>query len=985
MHLVRSRLRFILVLPCLFCAGPILGATLQGRVLDPNGEPVLGALVTAEDASTAFRRETTSDTAGAFTLVELSPGSYRLSAQAQGFARLQLSDIRLVVGQTYRVDLQLELEGVSETVDAVADAPVLETTGSSTVKGVLDQISIERLPLNGRNFLELAFLIPGNMPTPNFDPTKTNTVVVASAGQFGRGGMITIDGSDNNDDVVGGPLQNIPQDAVQEFEIATNRYSAEMGRSTASTINVVTRSGSDQLRGAAAVFYRDDALQALPATYDRSQEAPPFDRLQYAVSAGGPIEKGRSHWFGALEYRDQNGATLVGERDVASRTIRRVLAGAPLDDLLGTVRLDWNAGADDLLTFRLAFEDADDTGPSTLDRSIGSASQRQTSENEYQSLIGNWQRTFSGTALNSFSLGYSRFRNQIVPVAPGTPQLTFPSIQDGASFRVPQGTDQDRIELRDSLSLVRGSHSLKLGGEVMFVEGAFDLGVFRAGRLEMIQDFAQFDHNGDGRIDDDDLLFAVTLRSGKPDQDLVLDDIDNTYIAVFAQDDWWLTSSLTLNLGLRWEMDTNSKNISGYDDTNPLVADFYHGDRDRDLDNFGPRIGFNWAPSPRYNIHGGWGMYYDRIVLQIASLERGLDGRALPIEVRAGNVFFLDPETGQFPPFAPSLSDPFSGFVLPGEGASGINIIDNAMENPQTQQWNLGTEVGLTRSLFLRADLLYNEGTNYLIGRPVGSVFNPVVGGPDQVVNIESSVGTRYRGLLTSLERRFGSHRFLASYTLSKAENYTNDDQIPFSNGPIDPLDLEREFGASPNDRRHRLTFAGTFELPAGFLLSPLLTLSTGVPMDILMPTGDSRVPTLERNAGGRRFESGAELNTYLRELNASGGIDGVPLPLVRDDAKFNDDFFSLDLRFSKVFRLGADRSLEAMVEVFNVTNTTNILGVSTRNYSGYSNVLARDSNDPSSPGFLTSSSFGQAVTTAGGVFGTGGPRAVQLGLRFGF
>jgi hypothetical protein len=153
--------------------------------------------------------------------------------------------------------------------------------------------------------------------------------------------------------------------------------------------------------------------------------------------------------------------------------------------------------------------------------------------------------------------------------------------------------------------------------------------------------------------------------------------------------------------------------------------------------------------------------------------------------------------------------------------------------------------------------------------------------------------------------------------------------------------------------------------------------------MDILMPDGGSRVPTLERNAGGRRFDTGAELNDYLRGLNAAGGIDGVLLPLVSDDAEFSDDFSSLDVRFSKVFELANGRTLEAIVEVFNLFNTTNILGVSTRNYSGYSNVLVRDSEDPSDPGYLTSSSFGRPVTTAGGVFGSGGPRAVQLGLRF--
>jgi hypothetical protein len=961
-------------------------ATLQGRVLDPRGDRVSGARVVAEESARALVRETKTDASGIFTLPELAPGTYTVSVEAAGFAATVRKEVVLGVGQTYRLDLQLELEGVSETIAAIAEAPALITAGSSTVDGVISQTGIERLPLNGRNFLELAFLVPGNVPTPNFDPTKTNSVVVASAGQFGRGGMITIDGAENNDDAVGGPLQNVPQDAVQEFQIATNRYSAASGRSGGSAINVVTRSGGEELRGSASLFYRDDDLQALPATYDRSAETPPFDRFQYAGAAGGPLEKGVAHWFAALERRDQDGATLVGARDVSTRTITRTFAASPLEDWLGTARLDWGPTAEDQLTFRFAFEDGEDVAASTLERSIGSAQQRQSSSNVYDALLASWIKTFSGTTLNTLSSSYSRFRNDIVPVAPGTPQLTFPSIQDGASFRVPQATDQDRIQLQDSFAWVRGDHSLKFGGDLQFIDTAFDLGVFQAGRIEMVQDFAEFDHNGDGTVDDNDLLFAVTLRSAFPERDLLLDDCDNTYVAVYAQDDWWLTPQLTLNLGLRYEIDTDAKNISGYDDTNPLVADFYEGDRERDRDNFGPRVGFSYASKEgRFGVHGGWGIYYDRITLEIASLEKGLDGRALPIEVRAGNVFFLDPATGQFPPFAPSLANPFTGFILPGAGASGINIIDNGMETPEVQQWNLGAEVSLARRLFLRADALYNRGTNFIIGRTIGTVFNPVVDGLDRVVNLESSVGTKYRGLLTSLERRGGRHTFLASYTLAKAENYANDDQIPFSSGPIDPNDLEREFGASPNDRRHRFTFAGSFELPLGFRVAPLLTLSSGVPMDILMPDGSSRVPTLERNAGGRRFKTGAELNAYLSALNASGGIDGVLLPLVSEDAEFSDDFSSLDVRLSKVFALGGGQSLEAIVEVFNLFNTVNVLGVSTRNYSGYANVLARDSQNPESPGYLTSSSFGKAVTTAGGVFGSGGPRAVQLGVRFEF
>ena len=236
------------------------------------------------------------------------------------------------------------------------------------------------------------------------------------------------------------------------------------------------------------------------------------------------------------------------------------------------------------------------------------------------------------------------------------------------------------------------------------------------------------------------------------------------------------------------------------------------------------------------------------------------------------------------------------------------------------------------------------------------------------------------------LARRPGDRHWLrASYTLSKAFNYANDDQIPFSNGPIDPNDLGREYGPTPNDQRHRFTFAGSFSLPWSLRVSPLLTLASAVPMDILMPDASSRVPTIQRNAGGRRFKTAADLNAFLAAQNAAGGTFGVLLPLVSDDARFGDSFQSLDLRVSRSFKAFGKAALEAMVECFNVWNATNVLGVSNKNYSGYANVLVRDSEDPESPGYLRSSSFGKPVTTAGGVFGSGGPRAFQLGVRLNF
>jgi hypothetical protein len=955
-------------------------AALSGRITDPQSSPAPGATVTARNVDTAVRFTSISGADGRYALPMVPPGSYEITVELPGFAPWRAAGVTLQVGQDHQLDVRLAVAALQESVVVRNDSRVVSTA----VDGVIAAPQIQALPLNGRNFLELALLVPGNQPTPNFDPTKTNSTLIASAGQMGRGGNITIDGQDNNDDVVGGPLLNLPIDAVQEFQIATSRFGADQGRSASSAINVVTRSGTNVPHGSGSLYARDGAWQARPVTLAAGAPVPPFDRQQLSGAFGGPLRRDRIFWFGAAEYRNQDGAVLTGARDLASRSITRGFSPAPLDDGLWSVRLDAGAGAN-RFTARYAGEDAADTAASAVERAIGSATQRQRATNRYHSVLGSWTSVLSPRVVNALHVSLSTYSNATAPVA-SLPQLTFPSLQDGASFRMPQETTQRRVQVNDNFSIVRGPHTLRFGGGVERVDARFVLGVFQQGRVELVEDFPTLDRNSDGRVDDDDLLFAVTLRSGNPSQALTLPDSDNTHATVFAQDDWSVGDRLSLNLGVRYEVDTEVNNQSRAGELNPIVAPFVRGERRRDLNNIGPRLGFAWSSADAHVVvRGGYGLYYDRIVLEVQSLERGLDGRALPIEVRAGNVLFLDPASGRFPPFAPTVSNPFTGFVLPGAGASGINIIDPRLQAPMVHEFHLGFETDLlgTRA---RVDGIHNQGTDFLIGRTVGEVFNPVVGGPDRVVNIESSARTRYDALLVSLDRELAARSSVRlAYTLAKASNYANDDQIPFLNGPIDPNDLRREYGPAPNDRRHRFVASAQSLLPGQVAVSALWTVSSGVPMDIMLPDGSTRIPSLQRNAGGRVFKSAGELNQFIDRTNADGGIGGTPLPRVSSDAHFTDAFNAFDLRVSRPFTVRGNVRVEPMLEVFNLFNVTNILGTSNVNYSGFSNVLVRDSQDPAQPGYLTSSGFGRPVTTAGGVFGSGGPRALQIAARVTF
>ena len=969
--------------------------SVRGTVTDPSGKSVARATVSLTSVAQGTVRTFTTQDDGVFSFTQLEAASYTLSTSVpSGFGNSRQS-INLAVGQTLSVSVQLAVAESHTTVEVTAGAQQSVDTTSSDLGGVIGARQIETLPLNGRNYLELAYLVPGNAPAPNFDPTKEHTVVISSAGQTGRGGNVTIDGGDNNDDAVGGSLVNIPQDAVQEFQIATNRFSAGLGRSGSTVINVVTKQGSNHLHGGLAIYERDKSLEGLPATYQPVPGlSPTFHRQQYAGDIGGPIRSDKAWWFVALEDRQQLGADLVGVRDTQHQTINRVFSTAPLHDFLTTERIDWQVKEHDRIGFRESLELEDDLSQSSLDRALGTAAYRQTAVNHLQGLTADWVHIFTPSVVNRLSFADNNFINTTAPTSIA-PQITYPDLDDGATYRVPQQTLQFRLQGDDTLSWSHHNHTLSFGGEVQAVDADFNLGVFQQGNIQAVEDFPDFDRNQDGAVNDDDLLFAVGLRSSTPTRPLTLSNNDNFHFAFFGQDDWKALKNLTLNLGLRWEMDSNLNNLSWYGNRNPIVQSFYQGSRHRDFNNWAPRVGFNFAFNPNFSLHGGYGVYYDRITLEIMSLEKGFDGRALALNVSAGNVI-TDPsgmpiylnQDGTFVPGAPEvLSNPFGGFLFTGAGAAGIDVISNHMRNPMIQQFNLGIEKQIGSGLLVKIDGVHNLGTRFIIGRPVGTVFNPDTQGPDNVIDLESAVNTKYDALWVSARQSLKKlGEFDAAYTLGKSFNYANDDQIPFEYSPIDPTNLQREYGPPPNDQRHRLVLSGLGNLPWKFHFAPIFTIASGVPMDILLPDGSERVPTMQRNAGGRQFHNAHQLNAFIASTNAAGGVfeasanANVMLPQVSDHARFNDSFSSFDFRLDRSIKIGEHATLNLMGEAFNIFNVTNILGVSNLNYSGFANALSPDQNNPT-----FSSRFGTPVSTAGGVFGSGGPRAFQLAARLAF
>ncbi len=1053
-------------------------STLNGTVTDPQGAAVAGAQVVITSNATGLSKGTATGGDGGFDVADLTPGDYTVRVSVSGFATSEFKRVRLDVGRASTLDVSLKIAKAGEVIEVTGSQLAVNTT-QSEVQGVVGSEEMQALPLNGRNFLELAFLIPGNRPAPRFDPTKTVTLEVSSGGAYGRGGNIIVDGADNNDEVVGGTLMNFPEDGIGEFQIATNKYTAEVGRSESGIINIATKSGTNRVHGSEYIFVRHKALQGLPATFDRRQPTPRFAREQFGGSLGGPLVRDKLFGFFAGEYLNQDHAVPIGIREFNSDGSGTLIGGSALafvHDARITSKGDWLPTKNDHIALRYSFQRSLDVDNGFLTRPFGSAANRQQSLNRYNSFLANWSRTISSNKVNTFVYQKNYFINFIPFFSPNDPltnpaglaagnEVRFPDLQDGANYRIPQRTRLARDQFRDTFYWSAGKHSLNFGIEYQHYGSDIFFDLFGSGTAYMTEDFpSQNLFTGTPcsvatPCDDTDIPIAIALKSdapGSPSGPFV----HNNYLGMFVQDDWKVRPRLTLNLGLRWDIDFNSlgetdrdkpcPSLTALDPSNPnceFIRNILGPHKGNGkYYNFGPRVGFAWDPigKGRTVVRGGFGIYYDRVILEPAELEEVLNGRVLPLKAFGGstcggtlNGCFSPGAT--YDPGTPTLASPFSGGFSPF--GIGVNIIDNNSNTPYMEQLTLGVQQQFGNNFVLSVDGLHDRGYRQLVPRflrslPAGvdptyidcpngrepcTIIDPVKGLPaatgcpsdptcQQVTDFMSVGRTWYDGLLISFKKRPGSGPwrpgFNVSYTLSKTFDEQPDDQVSPSGGSTeDPAivamhfnNLRFEKGYSTGDERHRFVISGNMEMPWKLNVSPIWTWASHVPMDSVVSGLSGRLPNIPRNALGRQISDGAALNAAITAYNAlplcllDGNVAGPvpcepsqkdpvtglpvsvtgPLPLVSSKLKFGDDFNSFDMRITRTFHFKEPHSLQAIAEVFNLFNITNIRGTTNRNYSGFSNTI-------------DSPTFNQPLETAGKFFGAGGPRAFQFALRYTF
>src|SRR5438552_725013 len=1021
-------------------------ASLNGTVTDPQGALVTGAKITLSNAATGETREQTTGSDGRYNFVSLPAGAYSVGVSATGFAKAEAKSVTLEVGHATTLDVPLSVARAGEVVTVTAENQVELT--QSEVQGQISAATVQNLPLNGRNYLELAFLLPGNRPATNYDPTKAQTLEVSSAGGFGRGGNISVDGADNNDEVVGGTLANFPQNSIQEFQIATNRYTAEVGRSATSIINIITKSGTNTWHGDGFGYLRSKVLQAKPALLATK---PPFTREQFGGSVGGPFIQDKFFGFVSAEYRNQNHAVPVSFRNFATDTVDPTFAPAFYHDFLINSRADYNVTNNDKVFVRYAFERELDIDNGSLRQPAGSAANRQTSFNRYNSLVAAWNRIFSSTQINNLTFHVDTFLNKIPAFSPNDPatnpsglaagnEIRFPSLQDGANFRIPQQTPLNRFQLRDTYSWVRGKHTLRLGGEWQNSGAGVVFDLFGSGTIFTTEDFATQDRNGDGVINDLDIPIAVALKSAAPSRPPTAPTSRNTYMGLFVQDDWKAAHNLTLNLGLRWEVDFNilaetNQNRSCPDptDASNVNCEYIRNvigphDSSAKYKNFAPRFGFAWDPLSRGRtvVRGGSGIYYDRVVLEAPILEVLLNGRILPLGAFGGSA---TGPTGLFLPGTPTLANPFVG--TPAVFGVGVNVMDNHAATPYVQQFTFGVQQQVAQNFTVSADAIHNFGSRFLIGRflrqlPKGAdpnflscpnsidpctIIDPASGKNvsacftkasdptcDQVTNIESSAKTWYDALLVSIAKRpTGSQNwkwgFNGNYTLSKTFNFSNDDQIPF-NGAEDTVNtifhvnnLRLEKGYAPTDERNRFVFYGQFNVPWQIKVVPSWIWASHVPMDCRVAALSARLPNIPRNACGEQIPDGAALNSAITAYNAlptcTGAIGG-PVPCNGSGGTpLTVPLVDPGLNFGDDYNTFSLR----ISKTINLTERQSLELISegfnlanTANVRGFVNTNFSGFNNN-----ITSSKFNQPVQTADKFFGPGGARAFQFGLVYRF
>jgi len=551
-------------------------ASLQGTITDKS-QAVIGnkAEITITNKETGATKTTTTNDTGGYHFDSLQAGIYSIKATAPGFSTVEAKDVELLVGRTTTQNFALAPGAVSETVEVTGTAPLVDQTKTDVSTNITPQ-QITDLPLIGRDIADLAYLSPGVKAADSYDPTKNRYSILSVNGDGGRNVNVTVNGIDNKDNTVGGPVMQLPAEAVQEFQISTQRFSALNGRSAGAAINVITKSGSNNFHGSAFGFFRDQALNADQKLANgdgtTSTSNPAYSRQWFGGSVGGPIKKDKL--FGFFAYERQREHTAIAESPTAFQQLSLVASvnsprsavqpastiPTPFFENRLNGRLDYTFNSKHSAYLSVSTQ----ANNSLNDQSNGNfdLTEGNFTVNHLQVANLTLNSTLTPTLMNSFTVGF-QYWNNLIDSSTRAPLVTFPGgIQFGTNTNVPQNSIQRKYQFKDDIAKTIGKHTFKTGVDYIwtpFMGGFFefnptleiDYGQSPSAILALPQGFAT---NG--------LVQGMSVAVGDPT--FIIKDAKQ--LGLYFQDDWKISSRLTANLGLRWNKDFDF--IGGTDITN---------------------------------------------------------------------------------------------------------------------------------------------------------------------------------------------------------------------------------------------------------------------------------------------------------------------------------------------------------------------------------------------------------------------------------
>jgi hypothetical protein len=949
-----------------------------GTVTDPSGAAVPGADVTLVDAGTGQSRQATTDDSGNFILLSVVPGRYDLSIQAKGFAGAIAKGMIVVVGQTTSQPFQLTLSGSTQEVTVSGAIPLVQTT-TSDVGGVLDREEIEALPLKNRDFTDLALLVPQIVRTPPIDPTKTRIGEISVAGTGGRQSNIFVDGFEDFDFVVGGVGYDVSPEAIQEFHVVTNNFSAEQARSVGAVVNMIERTGTNDIHGDAFYFFRN---QALTARDFFQQEKSAYRRQQQGGMVGGPVIKDKLFAFGAFEDHRETDTGIVNTRGEYPELEGNV--PLPFRRDLVTARMDVLTTEKNRLFYRFNldnFNAAENVG------GIRARSNGETNQTNVQAHAVSDTYILSPTKLNTIGFQFYRYANSLEPFS-DMPEQQRPDLVIGLRTGDPQSTIEKRYEIHDNFSWTLGKQSLKFGAEYHYVQGSATFSLAPNGSFHFFEDAPL-----DSTIAD----LLVQTQCSTPD--CLLGSASSSIVGLYVQDDYKVTPSLTLNLGLRWDYFSNENN-KDFDGGLGLLAP--KGSRSSDKNNFAPRIGFAYDPfrTGKFVVRAGYGIYYQNINFLTTLLEKGFDGRNIGVHVTfdPGGIDINDPYPGKTPQEIHDL------FFAPPIGP--LIALDNNLRTPYLQystagiQWSFRPQwvfsVTGVHTLGIKGLLSYNANVDPAFNTPTPDApapnaqlcqrfSNTICEQFGEVPWDQNGDHLHYNALILAITKSMSKRFSLnSSYTLSKANNYYDDPTGAGNSVLSDPFNFKADYGPAQTDQRHRFIFSSVFDpsgLPPffgkGWEISLISTFSTPLPYDITeaSPNLDGatpiRPPGISRNNGARGSQ--ARVLQLINDYRTSVGLN----PITRALNPLSLNVRDTDLRLSKTIPLHDRFRIKLQAEVFNLLNSPNFItnsgnaGNAGFGFSGVSGVADSDN-------------IGLPSSTQGAL-GSGGPRAFQLSAKLSF